>query len=569
MSGIIKKIVKIILRNGADGAVDDWSDPTDGSPDPWWQPSPLTVQKTHAPPSEGPKPSVGRPPLAIGSPRNQSSLAHLSERIRDQEECKADEPPHPDDAWFEIANLPGDVVSSERDSVSPNDFDQVSATSASLTKPNSDNSIRENGLQVSFQPAPSSRLAEEDHVLPHLDMAELEAGTVSELAGAAAVVGDPATLPSNVEGFEGLPLIAEDVAEEPEPPQVSDLNVLEDVIWKDDAFNSEESADAAPKLISGPSLADETPDLPCAVFDATTLDPATGSAGTAPPAAEDPPASSAGTQKSSPRPLIAEIDPGAAVERTLPAVMKAKNGRAFRKHRLRHEPHLPLKLSPANKADDSSEGRPSGRAALTEAHLVDVPVAKHAPSTPLFEGEDDDLEALVTNESLEAQEPTELLQAPLDQRSETIETSDEWLFELELPQAQGLSDSLDPLDTSLDWIDYEDEEVTLADATTPTEADRNDAWRAGSRAAALINELAITTPSERRRTLRWLERLLTEFPHGASHAAIARLITRGSSVESLRTAAGILRYWRSDDSLWLVRTFSHHEGRWKVWTDIK
>lgn len=117
------------------------------------------------------------------------------------------------------------------------------------------------------------------------------------------------------------------------------------------------------------------------------------------------------------------------------------------------------------------------------------------------------------------------------------------------------------------WSDEELEFQPPAPLPVEDEAEENVAWRAGLRAAALIDALDLPRFDQRRRALRWLEELLCEFPHGASHAAIARLILAGVSFSELDDAASIVRMWRSDPSLWLRRRFDHLQGQWVIEID--
>lgn len=91
--------------------------------------------------------------------------------------------------------------------------------------------------------------------------------------------------------------------------------------------------------------------------------------------------------------------------------------------------------------------------------------------------------------------------------------------------------------------------------------------RAGARAAALVHELDIVMVDEQRRALLWLEDLLRDFPHGASHAAITRLVLSGISFDHLRDAASLIRFWRADPALWLVRRIDRLPRQWTVTID--
>ncbi|MEK0084089.1 hypothetical protein [Benzoatithermus flavus] len=79
------------------------------------------------------------------------------------------------------------------------------------------------------------------------------------------------------------------------------------------------------------------------------------------------------------------------------------------------------------------------------------------------------------------------------------------------------------------------------------------ARRAAAKAAALIEHLDLPHARDRAAAQAWLSELLTAFPHGASHAAIVRLVHRGCSLQRLQDTAALKRAWNAEPGLWLAR----------------
>ena len=157
---------------------------------------------------------------------------------------------------------------------------------------------------------------------------------------------------------------------------------------------------------------------------------------------------------------------------------------------------------------------------------------------------------------------------------------DDWAFEPDLVAEQACGDLLgrepdldaahqveDPLGFELSptWIDDDEREDERAVEPVPDTSDDEISWRVGDRAAALANQLDFTTRWGQARALNGLIKLLIEFPHGSSHAAIERLVKGGISFDELIAAAAIKRAWRSNSSLWLVRP---HHWRDRGWNDV-
>lgn len=101
----------------------------------------------------------------------------------------------------------------------------------------------------------------------------------------------------------------------------------------------------------------------------------------------------------------------------------------------------------------------------------------------------------------------------------------------------------------------------------PSDDDSNEAWRAGARAAELVERLDLTKRDERDAAFRWLDELLREFASGSSHRAIGRLVQESCSFDELRMVAVIKRAWAADPSCWLMRRYNWGERQPVVWID--
>lgn len=192
------------------------------------------------------------------------------------------------------------------------------------------------------------------------------------------------------------------------------------------------------------------------------------------------------------------------------------------------------------------------------------------PSAGASELENLDPELVALVESTETPELDDDIPSAVTEVDEGEPGSDdtEWVFEdvLTAPSAA-------PPDANNTALPAWSDEALDLEAPVPVpveeEPEENVAWRAGSRAAALIDELDLPRFDQRRRTLRWLEGLLQEFPHGASHAAIARLVLSGVSIDELDDTASIIRTWRSDSSLWLRRRFDRLQRQCSIEIDYQ
>jgi hypothetical protein len=106
-----------------------------------------------------------------------------------------------------------------------------------------------------------------------------------------------------------------------------------------------------------------------------------------------------------------------------------------------------------------------------------------------------------------------------------------------------------------------------ADPDVDDESDDRQIRRVAARAARLTDVLAPVRDDTRSRMLRSLRDLLAEFPHGASHAAIERLVRGGTSWAELQEIAELVRFWRADPMLWRRRRFDPMRREWIVFTD--
>ncbi len=106
-----------------------------------------------------------------------------------------------------------------------------------------------------------------------------------------------------------------------------------------------------------------------------------------------------------------------------------------------------------------------------------------------------------------------------------------------------------------------------ADPDVDDESDDRQVRRVAARAARLTDVLAPVRDDTRSRMLRSLRDLLAEFPHGASHAAIERLVRGGTSWAELQEIAELVRFWRADPMLWRRRRFDPMRREWVVFTD--
>lgn len=111
-----------------------------------------------------------------------------------------------------------------------------------------------------------------------------------------------------------------------------------------------------------------------------------------------------------------------------------------------------------------------------------------------------------------------------DDDNSPVSLDGEWLFELDISDSVLESNAKDD-----EWWLKQSKSQTTSSFSTQRTLHEKQTWRASSRAAALVNELDLYREIDRRHALRWLEDLLAEFPHGASHAAISRLILGGIS----------------------------------------
>ena len=179
---------------------------------------------------------------------------------------------------------------------------------------------------------------------------------------------------------------------------------------------------------------------------------------------------------------------------------------------------------------------------------------------------DPELNALLeSSESPETDNGLRTAAADVDENTPTYH-DEEWLFEDVIPDFDAPSENADT--TPAAWIG-DDPTLVLPPTLTPVEIELEDnvAWRAGSRAAALLDGLDIPHSGQRRQALRCLEKLLQEFPHSSSHAAIARLVFSGLSIAVVEEVASIIRMWREESSFWLCRRFDRLESRWVVRVD--
>jgi hypothetical protein len=130
---------------------------------------------------------------------------------------------------------------------------------------------------------------------------------------------------------------------------------------------------------------------------------------------------------------------------------------------------------------------------------------------------------------------------------------------LERPAADPRID-ISPYDGSGDlaWI-WE----KVAERRTPAD-DQVPRIRIAERAVALADLLDLPSRKDRDTWAMRLGELLYEFPHGASHRAIGRLIAAGTEPEVLATTAELVREWRATPSLWLVRRWHRMERRYET-----
>lgn len=91
-------------------------------------------------------------------------------------------------------------------------------------------------------------------------------------------------------------------------------------------------------------------------------------------------------------------------------------------------------------------------------------------------------------------------------------------------------------------------------------------WRISRRAVELAHRLPVFRRDDLERGVEQLRALLTEFPHGASHAAIASLVDIGVTLERLEEAAELKRIWYADSGLWMHRRYDKMQRCWRVLT---
>ena len=79
-------------------------------------------------------------------------------------------------------------------------------------------------------------------------------------------------------------------------------------------------------------------------------------------------------------------------------------------------------------------------------------------------------------------------------------------------------------------------------------------WRISELSALLVENLPIFRTSEQEEAFYEISEILKEFPTGSSHAAIARVVSRGASLEDIFEIAALKRHWHESEELWLKRS---------------
>jgi len=150
------------------------------------------------------------------------------------------------------------------------------------------------------------------------------------------------------------------------------------------------------------------------------------------------------------------------------------------------------------------------------------------------------------------------------------EAPEEWLEDVEEEAGPSLPVPHDDVFPALpEWFEETSPDDARPDPADQVPADDAASDRAASRAATLALDLELPLRTQQRAAALWLEELLTEFPHGASHSAIARLVRSGLVYDDIQAAARLVRWWRADPTLWLARHFDRRERRWQIRSDRK
>ena len=93
-------------------------------------------------------------------------------------------------------------------------------------------------------------------------------------------------------------------------------------------------------------------------------------------------------------------------------------------------------------------------------------------------------------------------------------------------------------------------------------------WRISKLSALLVGQLPIANKRKQEEAFYDICEILKEFPAGSSHAAIARIVLRGASLEEILEMVALKRHWYECDELWLRRS-PHLGPGWTIFLDTK
>ena len=129
------------------------------------------------------------------------------------------------------------------------------------------------------------------------------------------------------------------------------------------------------------------------------------------------------------------------------------------------------------------------------------------------------------------------------------ETQDDWLFE-DWGKDPEHQDDVDARSDANEFHDY----------SLP--------WRVSELAALLVERLPIVQERKQEEAFYDICEILKEFPAGSSHAAIARIVSKGVSLEEIFEVTDLKRHWHECEELWLRRHLIPGQG-WTTFLDIK